>query len=62
MTKIALKLNCGDSNSPVLIGRKPPVFNLEIIFGLLFSLNILLVFETLPSQRKIMFFLFNQSI
>ena len=32
----------------------------EIISGLPFSLNILLVFETLPSQRNIMFSLFNQ--
>ena len=48
---IVLKRNCGDSNPHVL----------ENISGRPFSLNILLVFETLPSQRKIMFPLFNQS-
>ena len=46
MTKIVLKLNCGDSNPPVLAENLPFV---ESIFGLPFSLNILLVFETLPS-------------
>ena len=46
MTKIVLKLNCGDSNPPVLAENLP---FLENIFGLPFSLNILLVFETLPS-------------
>ena len=57
MTKIVLKLNCGDSNPPILAENLP---FLENIFGLPFSLNILLVFETLPSQRKIVFSLFNQ--
>ena len=46
MTKIVLKLNCGDSNPPVLAKNLP---FLENIFGLLFSLNVPLVFETLPS-------------
>ena len=46
MTKIVLKLNCGDSNSPVLAENLP---FLENIFGLPFSLNIPHVFETLPS-------------
>ena len=46
MTKIVLKLNCGDSNPPVLAENLP---FLENIFGLPFSLNIFLVFETLPS-------------
>ena len=58
MTKIVLKLNCGDSNPPFLAENLP---FLENIFGLPFSLNILLLFETLPSERKIMFSLFNQS-
>ena len=39
MTKIVLKLNCGDSNNPVLAENIP---FLENIFGLPFSLNILL--------------------
>ena len=46
MTKIVLKLNCGDANPTVLAENVP---FLENIFGLPFSLNILLVFETLPS-------------
>ena len=58
MTKIVLKINCRDSNSPILAENLP---FLENISGLSFSLNILLVLETLPSQRKIMFSLFNQS-
>ena len=33
---------------------------LDNISGLLFSLNIVLVFEALPSQRNVMFSLFNQ--
>ena len=56
--KIVLKLNCGDSNAPVLAENLP---FLKDIFGLLFSLNIFLVFGTLPSYRKVMFSLFNQS-
>ena len=44
---------------PYHFGWKPPV--LANISGLSFSLNILPVFETLPSQRKIMFSSFNQS-
>ena len=58
MTKIVLKINCGDSNPPVL-AKNLPFFG--DIFGLPFSLNIFLVFETLPSQRKIMFCLFTRS-
>ena len=58
MTKIVLKINCGDFNPPVLAENLPFV---ESIFGLPFSLNILLVFEPLPSLRKIKFSLFNQS-
>ena len=59
MTKIVLKINCGDSNSPVLTENFPC---LENIFSLPFSLNIVLVFETLPSgQRKITSSSFNQS-
>ena len=46
MTKIVLKRNCGDSNPPFMAENLP---FLENIFGLPFSLNILLVFETLPS-------------
>ena len=46
MTKIVLKLNCGDPNPPFLAENLP---FLENIFDLPFSLNILLVFETLPS-------------
>ena len=46
MTKIVLQLNFGDSNPPVLAENLP---FLENIFGLQFSLNILLVFEILPS-------------
>ena len=47
-----------DSNPPFLARNLPFSVNIS---GLPFSLNILLVFETLPSQRKIMFSLFNQS-
>lgn len=54
MTKIVLKINCGDSNPPVLAEN---LLFLENISGLPFSL-----FETLPCQRKIMFSLFNQSL
>lgn len=50
MTKIVLEINCGDSKPPVLTEN---LLCLENISGLPFSLNILLVFETLPSQRKI---------
>ena len=57
MAKIALKINCWDSNPPVLAENLP---FLENTSGLPFPLNILLVFETLPSQRKIMFSLFHQ--
>ena len=57
MTKIVLKINFGDFNPPVLAENLP---FLENISGLPFSLNILPVFETLPSQGKIMFTLFNQ--
>ena len=39
MTKIVLKLNCGDSN-PLVLAENLPF--LENIFGHLFSLNILL--------------------
>ena len=46
MTKIVLKLSCGDSNPPILAEN---VSFLKNIFGLPFSLNILLVFETPPS-------------
>ena len=46
MTKIVLKLNCGDSNPPVLAEKVP---FLENIFGLPILLNILQVFETPPS-------------
>ena len=42
MTKIVLKLNCEDSNPPFLAENLP---FLENIFGLLFSLNILLAKE-----------------
>ena len=52
MTKIVLKINCRDSNPSALAENQD-------ISGLLFSLNILLVFETLSSQRKIMFCLFH---
>ena len=41
MTKIVLKINCGDSNPPVLVENLP---FLENISGLPFSLNILLFF------------------
>ena len=58
MTKIVLKINCGDSDSPVLAKNLPC---LENISSLPFSLNIVLVFETLRSQRKITSSLFNQS-
>ena len=47
-----------DSNPPVLAGNL--LFSTSIS-GLPFSLNMLPIFETLPSQRKIMFSLFNQS-
>ena len=57
LTKIVLKINCGDSNPPVLAENLP---FLENISDVPFSLNILLVFETLPSQKKIMFSLSNQ--
>ena len=43
VTKIVLKINCGDSNLRVL-AEQPPF--LENICSLPFSLNILLVFET----------------
>ena len=48
----------GDTNPPILAGN---LLFLANIFGLSFSLNILPDFETLPSQRKIMLSLFNQS-
>ena len=51
MTKIVLKINCGDSNPPVLAENLPFFGNIS---GLPFLHNILLVFETVPSQRKIM--------
>ena len=57
MTKVVLKINCGDSQPPVLAENLT-----ESISGLPFSLNILLVFKTLLSKRKIMFSLFNQSL
>ena len=57
MTKIVLEIDCGDSN-PLVLAENLPF--LENISGLPFLLNILLVFESLPSQRKIMFPLFNQ--
>ena len=56
MTKVALKINCRDFHPPILAENLP-----EYISGLPFLLNILLVFETRPSQRKIVFSLFNQS-
>ena len=46
MTKIVLNINCGDSNPPALVEN---LLSLENISGPPFSLNILLVFETLPS-------------
>ena len=54
MTKIVLKINCLDSNTPVLADN---LLFLENISGVPFSLNILdlLVFETRPSQRKMSF-------
>ena len=58
MTKIVAKINCGDSNTPIL-GKNLPF--LKNISGLPSSLNIFLDFEILPSQRKTMFSLFNQS-
>ena len=58
MSKIVLKINCRDSSLPVLAENLP---FLENIFARPFWLNILLVFETLPSQRKKTFSLFNQS-
>ena len=51
MTKIVLKLNCGDSNPPFLAENLP---FLENVFGLPFLLCILLA-------KKDMFPLFNQS-
>ena len=45
MTKVVLEINCGDSN-PLILAENLPF--LEIISGLPFSLNILLVFEILP--------------
>ena len=48
----------GDTNPTILAGNL--LFS-ENISGLSFSLNILPVFETPPSQRKIMFSSFNQS-
>ena len=48
----------GDTNPPILAGN---LLFLANIVGLSFSLNILPDFETLPSQRKIMLSLFNQS-
>ena len=57
MTKVVLQTNCGDSNPPVLTENLP---FLEKISGLPFSLDVLLVFETLPSQRKTKFSLLNQ--
>ena len=47
MTKIVLKINCGDSSPPVLADNLPFFTN---IFGLPFSFNILLVFEILNSS------------
>ena len=55
MTKIVLEIDCGDSN-PLVLAENLPF--LENISGLPFLLNILLVFDSLPSQRK-MFSLFN---
>ena len=52
------KTSYKDSNPPVLAGNLP--FSLNIS-GFPFSPNILPVFETLTSQRMIMFSLFNQS-
>ena len=51
MTKIVLKINCGDSNPPVLAETLPFLKNIS---GLL-------VFKAHPSQRKIMFNFLNQS-
>ena len=48
----------GDANPPILAGNL--LFSANIS-GLSFFLNILRDFEILPSQRKIMFSLFNQS-
>ena len=55
------KTSYRDSNPPphpVLARKLPFLLNIS---GFLFSHNILPVFETLTSQRKIMFSLFNQS-
>ena len=52
------KTSYKDSNPPVLAGNLP--FSLNIS-GFPFSHNVLQVFETLTSQGKIMFSLFNQS-
>ena len=52
MTKIVLKINCGDSNLPFL-GENLPF--LENISGIPFSLNILLVFETLLAKVDVFF-------
>ena len=57
MTKIVLKINWGDYNPLVLAEN---LLFLENISDLLFLINILLVFETPPSQRKRMSALFNQ--
>ena len=59
MTKLVLRINCGDSNPPVLVVNLP---FLENIFGLPFSLNILLVFETLSRERKIRFSLWGNAL
>ena len=60
MSKIVLKINCGDSNPPGLAENLP---FLEIISSHPFSLNILLFsfFLTFLSQRTRTFSLFNQS-
>ena len=58
MTKIVPKLKLRRFQ-PSHFGRKPPIFG--EYFRPAFLLNILLVFETLPNQRKGMFSLFNQS-
>ena len=47
MTKIVLKINCGDSKPPILAENLPFLENISGPFSLKF--NILLVFETLPS-------------
>ena len=50
MTKVVLEMNCGDSHTPVLAEKLR-----ENSSGLPFSLNILLVFETLPSTIRCRF-------